>query len=65
MDDPADVLPVSILDELCAHVTGFALIGSFARDYWVHGVAGLAPGALTLDVDITILVGSMEEYRSG
>lgn len=63
LDDPARVLPVSLLEELRAHLTGFALIGSFARDYWVHGVAGLSPGALTLDVDITILAGSMEEYR--
>lgn len=38
-------------------------VGSFARDYWVHTVAGLPRGAQTLDVDIAILVPSIHEYR--
>ena len=59
----ANALPFSIVAELQAIVPELTLVGSFARDYWVHYVAGLPMGALTLDVDVTILVQSMAEYR--
>ncbi|HEX8973534.1 hypothetical protein [Oryzihumus sp.] len=60
--DPG-LLPVGVLKELSDVVPEMALVGSFARDYWIHTVAGLPLGAQTMDVDITILVSSMEEYR--
>ena len=59
----ASALPFSVVAEVQTFVPELILVGSFARDYWVHYVAGLPIGALTLDVDVTILVKSMDEYR--
>lgn len=59
----ASALPFSVLAEIQAIVPELTLVGSFARDYWVHHVANLPIGAQTLDVDVTILVKSMAEYR--
>lgn len=61
---PITGVPHSVLDELEDVLGDFTLVGSFARDYWVHDVAGLPRGARTQDVDITILVSSLTEYRS-
>ncbi|MGL5928840.1 MAG: hypothetical protein ACRCY8_07895 [Dermatophilaceae bacterium] len=61
--DPTDLLPVGLLREIQDHAPGIALVGSYARDYWVHGIAGLPVVARTLDVDVTVLVASMDEYR--
>lgn len=59
----SSALPFSVLAEIEELVPELTLVGSFARDYWVHYVAGLPLGALTLDIDVTILVTSMAEYR--
>jgi predicted nucleotidyltransferase len=59
----ASALPLSVLAEIQTLVPELTLVGSFARDYWVHYVAGLPLGAQTLDVDVTILVKSMTEYH--
>lgn len=59
----ASALPFSVLAEVQALVPELTLVGALARDYWVHYVAGLPVGAQTLDVDVTILVKSMAEYR--
>lgn len=59
----SSTLPFAVLAELQAVAPDITLVGSFARDYWVHDVAGLPRGALTLDIDVTILVTSMSEYR--
>ncbi len=39
------------------------VIGSFARDYWALCVADVNRVAVTLDVDVTILVDTLQEYR--
>lgn len=62
-DVSPSALPFSVLAELTAVVPELTLVGSFARDYWVHYVAGLPLGAATLDIDVTILVASLNEYR--
>lgn len=59
----AGALPFSVVAEVQAFAPELILVGSFARDYWVHYVAGLPLGALTLDIDVTVLVSSMAEYR--
>ncbi len=63
MSVPFTDLPEALLCELRRVVPEFTLVGSFARDYWVHSVAGLPRGARTVDVDVTILVSSMAHYR--
>lgn len=62
-DVDASALPLSVIAEVETLAPEVTLVGSFARDYWVHYVAGLPLGAQTLDVDVTILVKSMAEYR--
>ena len=42
-------LPEGLLQTLGELVPEFTLVGSFARDYWVHTIAGLPRGARTLD----------------
>lgn len=56
-------LPEGLLLTLGQLIPEFTLVGSFARDYWVHTIAGLPRGARTLDVDIAILVPSIDAYR--
>lgn len=34
-------LPDGLLQTLGELVPGFTLVGSFARDYWVHTIAGM------------------------
>lgn len=63
MTEAFSALPVGLLRTLSRVVPGYTLVGSFARDYRVHDVAGLPRGARTLDVDISILVSSLAEYR--
>lgn len=43
-------LPEGLLQTLGELVPEFTLVGSFARDYWVHTIAGLPRGTRTLDV---------------
>lgn len=56
-------LPPGLLQTLSRVIPEYTLVGSFARDYRVHNVAGLPRGARTLDVDISILVTSLDDYR--
>lgn len=63
MNRPLNDLPEGLLPALREVLPEFTLVGSFARDYRVHTVAGLPRVARTLDVDISILVPSIAEYR--
>lgn len=64
MTGPLAELPEGLLHTLSAVIPDFTLVGSFARDYRVHTIAGLPRVAQTLDVDIAILVPSMTDYRT-
>ena len=64
MSRPLALPPERLLRTLSDAIGDFTPVGSFARDYLVHDVAGLPRGAQTLDVDIAILVASMTDYRA-
>ena len=61
---PLTGLPDRLLRELDDVVGAYTLVGSFARDYWIHDVCGMPRGADTKDVDISILVSSFTSYRA-
>lgn len=63
MTEGFSALPAGLLQSLSRVVPEYTLVGAFARDYRVHTVAGLPLGARTLDVDISILVSSLADYR--
>lgn len=63
MTESFSALPAGLLQSLSQIIPEYTLVGAFARDYRVHNVAGLPLVARTLDVDISILVASLADYR--
>lgn len=63
MTEAFSALPAGLLQSLSRVIPEYTLVGAFARDYRVHTVAGLPLGAQTLDVDISILVSLLADYR--
>ena len=63
-DAAASALPFGVLRQILAVAPDAVLVGSFAREYWVHHHAGLPRGPKTGDVDVSIAVESMDHYRA-
>lgn len=63
MTAAAAPIPREVLLRLADAIGEFMVIGSFARDHWVHDVAQLPKGAQTIDLDVTIAVATFDEYH--
>lgn len=61
--DAVNQVPGEVLDELRARLGDFLLIGAHARDFIVHGLAGLPLTRLTRDLDIAIAVPDLRDYH--
>lgn len=63
MSEPIPGLPEGLVLTLRQTLPDFTLIGALARDYHLHTVAGLPTGSATKDVDVSILVPSLDAYH--
>lgn len=55
--------PIHVFRTLDRELGDYFVIGSIARDLWAHVVAGLPPGRLTEDLDVSIAVASLTELQ--
>lgn len=55
--------PTQVFRTLDRELGDYFVIGSIARDLWAHVAAGLPPGRLTEDIDVSVAVASLTELR--
>lgn len=55
--------PTHVFRTLDRELGDYFVIGSIARDLWAHVVAGLPPGRLTEDLDVSVEVASLTELQ--